>query len=98
MYAGMPVSSLLSRSPGPCQTNQPSPIAGMIAATTARPTSSDLVVLGPRAPQDRDEPLRAEHRGEHEAAVEHHEHHRDAGPHRARRGAGSGTKRQGGRR
>ena len=40
MYAGMPVSSLLARSPGPCQTNQPSPTAGMIAATTARPTSS----------------------------------------------------------
>ena len=40
MNGGMPVSSLLARSPGPCQTNQPSPIAGMIAATTASPTSS----------------------------------------------------------
>ena len=36
MYAGMPVSSLLSRSPGPGQTNQPRPITGMTTATHRR--------------------------------------------------------------
>ena len=55
MYAGMPVSSLLARSPGPCQTNQPSPIARMIAATTAR-TPSRTWWCSAASAQDRDEP------------------------------------------
>ena len=82
MYAGMPVSSLLARSPGPCQTNQPSPIDGDDRRDHGQDGEQDLVVLGPRAAQDRDQSLRAEHRGEHEAAVQDHEHHRDAGPYR----------------
>ena len=45
MNGGMPVVSLLARSPGPCQTNQPSPIAGMIAATSGQADQQHLVVL-----------------------------------------------------
>ena len=39
MNRGIPLSSLSASVAGPWSTNQPSPIAGMIAATTARPTS-----------------------------------------------------------